>query len=142
MIRRRLNFALKKRSTLAIFLSTLDPMLRRVTGNFSRIGRGQVGLIDQAIAYCTIVYVDETDNKAIDTGLFRASRAYEEAVHAGPTAVYAFLLGYPKGADLHVHLSGAVYAETFIRDAAEDGICVDTANLKFAKPPCTVPIGL
>jgi alkanesulfonate monooxygenase SsuD/methylene tetrahydromethanopterin reductase-like flavin-dependent oxidoreductase (luciferase family) len=29
------------------------------------------------IAYCTIVYVDETDAKAIDTALVRASRAYE-----------------------------------------------------------------
>lgn len=29
------------------------------------------------IAYCTIIYVDETDKKAIDTALFRASRAYE-----------------------------------------------------------------
>ena len=29
------------------------------------------------IAYCTIIYVDETDEKAIDTALFRASRAYE-----------------------------------------------------------------
>jgi alkanesulfonate monooxygenase SsuD/methylene tetrahydromethanopterin reductase-like flavin-dependent oxidoreductase (luciferase family) len=29
------------------------------------------------IAYCTVVYVDETDKKAIDTALFRASRAYE-----------------------------------------------------------------
>jgi alkanesulfonate monooxygenase SsuD/methylene tetrahydromethanopterin reductase-like flavin-dependent oxidoreductase (luciferase family) len=29
------------------------------------------------IAYCTVVYVDETDEKAIDTALFRASRAYE-----------------------------------------------------------------
>ena len=29
------------------------------------------------IAYCTIIYVDETDQKAIDTALFRASRAYE-----------------------------------------------------------------
>jgi alkanesulfonate monooxygenase SsuD/methylene tetrahydromethanopterin reductase-like flavin-dependent oxidoreductase (luciferase family) len=29
------------------------------------------------IAYCTIVYVDETDTKAIDTALTRASRAYE-----------------------------------------------------------------
>jgi alkanesulfonate monooxygenase SsuD/methylene tetrahydromethanopterin reductase-like flavin-dependent oxidoreductase (luciferase family) len=29
------------------------------------------------IAYCTIVYVDETDEKAIETALFRASRAYE-----------------------------------------------------------------
>jgi alkanesulfonate monooxygenase SsuD/methylene tetrahydromethanopterin reductase-like flavin-dependent oxidoreductase (luciferase family) len=29
------------------------------------------------IAYCTIIYVDESDQKAIDTALFRASRAYE-----------------------------------------------------------------
>ena len=29
------------------------------------------------IAYCTIVYVDETDEKAIKNALFRASRAYE-----------------------------------------------------------------
>ncbi|HEX5508905.1 MAG TPA: LLM class flavin-dependent oxidoreductase [Pseudolabrys sp.] len=29
------------------------------------------------IAYCTVVYVDETDEKAIGTALFRASRAYE-----------------------------------------------------------------
>ena len=29
------------------------------------------------IAYCTVVYVDESDEKAIDTALFRASRAYE-----------------------------------------------------------------
>jgi alkanesulfonate monooxygenase SsuD/methylene tetrahydromethanopterin reductase-like flavin-dependent oxidoreductase (luciferase family) len=29
------------------------------------------------IAYSTVVYVDETDKKALDTALFRASRAYE-----------------------------------------------------------------
>src|SRR5262245_23373360 len=29
------------------------------------------------IAYCTVVYVDETDDKALDTALVRASRAYE-----------------------------------------------------------------
>jgi len=29
------------------------------------------------IAYSTVVYVDETDEKALDTALFRASRAYE-----------------------------------------------------------------
>ena len=54
----------------------------------------------------------------------------------GPLALHAFLEQFPKGADLHVHLSGAVYAETFIQDAAEDGLCVDPAGLKFAKPPC------
>jgi len=66
-----------------------------------------------------------------------AERAYEAAVRQGPPALRAFLAEFPKGADLHVHLSGAVYAETFIREAAEDGICVDPVALSFAKPPCT-----
>ncbi len=58
----------------------------------------------------------------------------------GPLALHAFLEQFPKGADLHVHLSGAVYAETFIRDAGEDGLCVDPVALSFAKPPCTAPL--
>ena len=55
----------------------------------------------------------------------------------GPPALRAFLVDFPKGADLHVHLSGAVYAETLIRDAAEDGACVDAVALSLAQPPCT-----
>ena len=39
----------------------------------------------------------------------------------------------PKGADLHMHLGGAIYAETFIRDAAEDKLCVDTTKLAFVR---------
>ena len=66
----------------------------------------------------------------------RAAHAYQAAVDQGPPALRAFLAAFPKGADLHVHLSGAIYAETFIRDAAADGICVDTVALAFAKPPC------
>jgi len=40
---------------------------------------------------------------------------------------------FPKGGDLHNHLAGAIYAETWIDWAAEDGICVDPAvpALKF-----------
>jgi adenosine deaminase len=67
----------------------------------------------------------------------RAARAYAEAARQGPEAMRAFLAGFPKGADLHVHLSGAVYAESFIREAGEDGLCVDPAQLRFAKPPCS-----
>jgi adenosine deaminase len=66
----------------------------------------------------------------------RAAKAYQTAMNNGPLALYAFLEDFPKGADLHVHLSGAVYAESFIRAAGEDGLCVDTIALKFAKPPC------
>ncbi|MGA2572269.1 MAG: adenosine deaminase [Terracidiphilus sp.] len=66
-----------------------------------------------------------------------AERAYQAAVKAGAPALRAFLKDFPKGANLHVHLSGAVYAETFIRDAGEDGLCVDPVALSLAKPPCT-----
>jgi adenosine deaminase len=66
----------------------------------------------------------------------RTARAFLSSSHQGPLALHAFLAQFPKGADLHVHLSGAVYAETFIRDAAEDGLCVDRAALMLAKPPC------
>ena len=66
----------------------------------------------------------------------RTARVFLSYSHQGPLALHAFLEQFPKGADLHVHLSGAVYAETFIRDAGEDGLCVDPVALKFAKPPC------
>jgi adenosine deaminase len=70
----------------------------------------------------------------------RAERAYRAAAETGSLALRAFLVQFPKGADLHVHLGGAVYAESFIRAAGEDGLCVDPAALRFAKPPCTAPL--
>src|SRR5580658_3444552 len=66
----------------------------------------------------------------------RTARVFLSYSHQGPLALRAFLEQFPKGADLHVHLSGAVYAETFLKDAAEDGLCVDKVALKLAKPPC------
>ena len=69
----------------------------------------------------------------------RATSAYQDAVKGGPLTLRAFLDQFPKGADLHVHLSGAVYAETFIKDAGEDGLCIDPSTLSFAKPPCKAP---
>ena len=62
----------------------------------------------------------------------RAAKALE-AIRGDPLALYAFLKRMPKGADLHSHLSGAVYAETHIRDAIADGLCVDQDAKAFAK---------
>src|SRR6202171_1228021 len=56
------------------------------------------------------------------------------AARQNPLQLRHFLLGMPKGADLHNHLSGAVYAESWIRAAAEDHLCVEIAKLAFAKP--------
>ncbi len=57
-----------------------------------------------------------------------------QAARQNPLQLRHFLLGMPKGGDLHNHLSGAVYAESWIRAAAEDHLCVDIAKLAFAKP--------
>ena len=51
-----------------------------------------------------------------------------------PPELYAFLLRMPKGADLHNHLSGAVYAEHFIYEAAQESLCVDSRTLSIAAP--------
>ena len=64
----------------------------------------------------------------------RASAAFEVARRSGPLALHAFLEKMPKGADLHMHLSGAIYAETFLADAIADGLCVDPVKHAFAKP--------
>jgi adenosine deaminase len=70
-------------------------------------------------------------------GEARASHALEAAAKLGPGELYAFLQTFPKGADLHMHLSGAVYAETFIAEAAREGLCV--ASVDHGTPP--VPEG-
>jgi adenosine deaminase len=56
-------------------------------------------------------------------GEARAERVLDAAKKAGNSELYALLKTMPKGADLHMHLSGAIYAETFIEDAARDGLC-------------------
>src|ERR1700691_714664 len=54
----------------------------------------------------------------------RAARAFD-AAKKSPLELHAFLEQMPKGADLHMHLSGAVYAETFLREAQDDHLCVN-----------------
>ncbi len=66
----------------------------------------------------------------------RAIRAFN-AAKQNPLELTAFLVNMPKGGDLHMHLSGAVYAETFIRNGATDLLCVNPANHSFFKPPAT-----
>jgi len=46
----------------------------------------------------------------------------------------AFLLKMPKGADLHNHLSGSIYAERYIEWAAQNGLCVNNSTMALAVP--------
>ena len=65
----------------------------------------------------------------------RAAR-YFESIRSSPPLLLAFLHEMPKGGDLHNHLWGAIYAESFIAYAAQDGLCADRKNSSFTKPPC------
>ena len=47
-----------------------------------------------------------------------------------------FLQELPKGGDLHHHLTGAVYAESYIRYAVEDGDCINGTTFAIVAGPC------
>ena len=59
---------------------------------------------------------------------------YFESIRKSPPKQMAFLLKMPKGADLHNHLSGSIYAERYIEWAAEVGLCVNTSTMSLAVP--------
>jgi adenosine deaminase len=59
-----------------------------------------------------------------------------ESLRKSPPQQFAFLMQMPKGADLHNHLSGAIYAESFIQWAAEKGLCVNTTTFALTSTPC------
>ncbi len=61
---------------------------------------------------------------------------YFESIRNQPLLLHAFLQSMPKGGDLHNHLSGAVYAESMIQWAAQDGLCIDRGSLSLIQPPC------
>jgi adenosine deaminase len=65
-----------------------------------------------------------------------------EAVRDDHTALRAFLRRMPKGGDLHVHLSGGVYAEDLIGLAVQDGLCLRKSDMSMVDPPCDNAAGL
>ena len=64
---------------------------------------------------------------------------YFESVRGQPPLLTAFLREMPKGGDLHSHLSGAVYAESYLRWAEEDGGCVNVRAMRIVNAPCPPP---
>jgi adenosine deaminase len=61
---------------------------------------------------------------------------YFDSVRHQPGLLLAFLQQMPKGGDLHVHLSGAVYAESMIDWASENALCVDRSTSKLFHAAC------
>jgi adenosine deaminase len=61
---------------------------------------------------------------------------YFDSVRHQTGLLLAFLQQMPKGGDLHVHLSGAVYAESMIDWASENALCVDRGTSKLVRAVC------
>src|SRR5258708_39356477 len=62
--------------------------------------------------------------------------SYLESIRKSPPLLEAFLREMPKGGDLHNHLIGAIYAESYLQYAIADKLCIDQKQLTFAQPPC------
>jgi hypothetical protein len=63
------------------------------------------------------------------------------SVRRQPPRLLAFLAEMPKGGDLHNHLSGAIYAESYLRWAIEDKLCLAIPALSIVAPPCDPAAG-
>ncbi len=59
-----------------------------------------------------------------------------EALRVNGAALRSFLVEMPKGADLHNHLAGAVYAESALAWARAEGWCFDVKSKAALPPPC------
>jgi hypothetical protein len=67
---------------------------------------------------------------------------YFDQIRQQPVPLAMFLQRMPKGGDLHNHLAGAVYAESLVGWAKQDGLCVRLADMSLAEPPCDPTNGL
>ena len=81
------------------------------------------------------IMLAQTVRSTLTVSEVRASHAFEAAKKLGAPELYAFLKPMPKGADLHMHLSGAVYAETFIAEAVRQGLCIAPVDLGVPRVP-------
>jgi adenosine deaminase/adenosine deaminase CECR1 len=97
--------------------------------------RSLVGAIGVAILGAGVVLARPASPAASDPGEQRASRYFESIRHSPPEE-WAFLREMPKGGDLHSHLSGAIYAESYVKWASEAGLCLQTQTLAVSPPPC------
>lgn len=87
-------------------------------------------LVLQLLVPLTHVQTARAQRRA-DSAEQRTARYYE-TIRTKPPQLLAFLRRMPKGADLHNHLSGAIYAESYIKWAADQGLCVNQTTMSFA----------
>lgn len=82
-----------------------------------------------AVALFTSVFTSSISSAA-------SVESYFDRIRVNPPLLRDFLFRFPKGGELHTHLDGAVYAESYIRWAAEDDKCIYLISYTVDMPPC------
>lgn len=102
---------------------------RRPIRHFSSSPLRRVSVIAaMLVAFAIGVPSSAQPARTAETGATARARAHFDSIRMSPPQLRAFLGAMPKGADLHNHLSGAVYAERYIEWAAAAGACINTAT--------------
>jgi adenosine deaminase len=102
----------------------------------------QEGCVSQSIRWLAfgllLAACAATAQTAPDTTLTPEQKTsrYLDSVRHQPSLLLAFLRDLPKGADLHNHLGGAIYAESLINFAAQNGQCVDRVTARLLRTTC------
>lgn len=85
-------------------------------------------------------HADRRRSGSSETPEQRTARHFE-SLRRLPPQQFTFLRQMPKGGDLHSHLSGAVYAESYVQWAATKGLCVSQTTMALSLPPCDAKAG-
>ena len=102
--------------------------------NVRRRLQKSLGCVSASLLFVVLVlFPAGARTQTTETHEQRAARAFEKA-RGNPLELRFFLARMPKGGDLHNHLDGSVYAESYIRAGAEDNLCVILAGMSFIKP--------
>ena len=114
--------------------------MRRV--NSSRSIFLNAGCAVVLVQFCALaVQAQSAGGRKVGITSEQQTARYFESIRKSPPQMLAFLLKMPKGGDLHSHLSGAVYAESYIQWAAAKGLCVNQETMALSQPPCDQAAG-
>jgi len=91
-----------------------------------------VRLLTLTTSVILVSFLNACGGKAVTDEI---SAIFEE-LKSNPVRLRNFMQKYPKGGDLHNHLSGAFYAESFIDLAISKGMCVHPLSKMLSAPPC------
>jgi len=89
----------------------------------------------RAVIACLVALCAACTNADVETPESATARRFA-AIKNNPALLLPLLREMPKGGDLHNHLSGSIYAETYLRWAAEDKLCLSIATMAIVEGTC------